>query len=1650
MKRNKGFKLVNVGMIGCMLLSMMFSTIIENSAQAEEVGFYPLLITEISPNIKGAEDYEYVELYNNTNQPLYVNDYGFLYRYTDGSAEDKQITVEPAVIDPGETKVLWYNKSGKTIVDFENHYGVTDLQDHVISLGGEEFSGFSNGGNRGVVILDREGNEMLRAAYAGDEAAEDLSVHYQYPTGDKEMVVYQTKQAPTPGVVEESQVPLSPQPLSNVAITHDGLATQSANEDMKITAGITAETELQQVSIVYQPAQLEQPVEIQMEKVEDPSEPFGGVYEGTISKEDFAFSKEMTYYIKVETAKYTKNHPIHAGEPFTVKIEEALKNKPPVINHEVPTPIENQDLTISAEIKDDTGVQSAVLFYRQDEEMEPVSIPMELEEGDVYTAVIPSKKLWSNTIFYTIEANDGKHAVTSEEYQINVDRQEIDPTKLPELLVTEVVPDSTNVNGADGYEFIEVYNTTNQAINFQDYKIQYRYPMDGPEADLIWAAQKEDITISSGQSMVFWIINSANQNETIADFNKNYGSELVENESIVKVESNGMSNSSNRGILVATNTGKEISIGNYNDQVGIDDTAANKGILYTYPTDGTQILKKISSATEPASPGDVLPSQVPADLIEVEEDSEPPTIEALHDFGEVKQTENIELIFDAEDNHLIKTVALFYKHESEENFRKVYLKEDFDDTFYHHTIYSPDLIGRKGIEYYTEVSDGTNRIKSDVKKIEIEQPVNNPVRLNVEDGDVLSGEAIIKGAADGATADDLLLKIDGKEPTNTFKALENEAFFAFDAKKTNLFFQNGVTMGEEALFIFDDTINRYMTLSVPIESNQLKQGNQNTISIRSGTKVSPFDDNSEENRDDFYVKNIRLVMGDGTIIQDEKYMDVEQELTIGDGGGAAPVVDFNFTLSEDLFSSLAYQWDTRKATDGLHTIQVSDTNKGSMEKTVLVDNTAPTILPTIETKEYKGKFTIDAKLVDKTSGMEELTATLDDENIQLPFATSSVELEAGEHVAVFTGYDVAGNKAEEEVSFTVVEEQPEKPEVISPENGEGNVTGNPKLSVLVKDPTKDDLDVGFYKGYQYTARDKNVSVHANTVDTEPPGMFKPEGEKAFADNEVQLVSIEDQQYMITDSTTQFPYHRFDIEVDESVQDSDRIALNWKGKSLEGRKVSMYAWNHNTSNWDMVVQQIAPEGDFTLEGSVTAKSYVKDQMVTILVQDEIPENRDQYDYTFVWMSDTQYYSESYPYIYQQQTEWIKDQQEEMKIKYVFHTGDLVDEADKVYQWNNADSSMNVLDDAGIRYGVLAGNHDVDNKTGDYTAFSKYFGEARFTDRDYYGESYQDNKGHYDLISENGNDYIMLYMGWGIEQEEIDWMNAVLAQYPDRMAILSFHEYLLVSGNRSPLADEIYEKVVVPNKNVVATLSGHYHDSELLVDEIDDDGDGTADRNVYQILADYQGGPEGGQGYLRLLHVDVANNRIYMNTYSPYLDDYNFYDNDQYPGKDEFTIDLNLEPQEKRVATDYFEVNVYTDEKIGLDTGVKSGATAEAKWKKLTKGETYFWYATASDQFGGKTTSDIWHFTMKDSKNEKAEDKEEKENDKDKDKDKDKELLQKEELKQEDEAVKEERKGEANGNKEVLTKDIKEPKPNEELVDEENSSHEKVNDEDLQQN
>ncbi|WP_052659534.1 lamin tail domain-containing protein [Bacillus alveayuensis] len=1245
-------------------------------------------------------------------------------------------------------------------------------------------------------------------------------------------------------------------------------------------------------------------------------------------------------------------------EPVVINIDDQA----PVIEHTAPEKASGkQDLTLMVKVKDNMDVKGVILNYKLNASEEYKTVNMEKNENDQeqYTVTIPSSELWSNQFIYYVEASDGVNVAKTIEYVVELEQEKVDFQKIPELLITEIVPDSTNVNGLDGYEFIEVYNNTNQPINFKDYKIRYRYPMEGPEADLIWGqADDQDLIIPSGGTMVFWIINSGNHELTVQDFNNHYGTNLIENQSIVKIYNNGMANSSTRSLLVATNTGKEIAIAYYNDEVNVDDTIANKGILYKYPTNGSMELEKISSGIEDATPGTVFPAQVPKIKIELTKDSINPVIDNLTNEKNVQSSDNILIKADIQDDRLVKTAELYYRTDHSQNFKKINLEEDYNSRLYEHIIYSPEIIGRKFVEYYFKASDGTNIVTSETYTITIENVFDKKgLRLNVEDGQILFGEKVLKATSD-TTPDQLKLFIDGKETTETFTSLETEAYFAFDVRKTNLYFQNGVTMGEEILRIFDDTINDYTTITVPIPADKLESNKGTTISIRSGTKVSPFDETSEENRDDFYVKNVRLVLSDGTVIYDPSFADANKELSIGDGAGSLPAIQFSFTIPEEKFASLAYKWDTTTVEEGKHVIAARDENGNEEKVEVIVDNSAPEINTTVEEgKEYKGTFTIDAKATDRFSKVEEVAVKLDDMYIDIPYETSSALLTPGEHQLVVTAKDAAGNLQTKKVIFKVGEEHPYLPDWLKPNINDTSTT----LSVKVTDPTNDQLNVSFYQAFKYTADDKkNVKITKNISETEPPTAYEPVGEEEFSDVERKNIVNSNGETVATTTTNGFPYHRFDVIVDEKVDEDDEVELVWKGSSLEGRKVTMYAWSHTDGKWKEVDSFIAGSESFTLKGNVHASEYVKDHKVSVIVQDQIAETAIDYDYTFVWMSDTQYYSESYPYIYEKQVQWIADNKDQLKIQYVFHTGDLVDDADDEVQWDVADRSMKVLDDAQIPYGVLAGNHDVGHKDGSYDNYYKYFGDHRFAGRSYVGGSYKNNHGHYDLISVNGNDFIMMYMGWGVTNEDLQWMNEVLAKYPNHKAILAFHEYLLVSGNRSPVGNLIFEEVVKKHPNVIAVLSGHYHDSEKLIDEIDDNGDGTPDRKVYQMLADYQGGPEGGQGYLRLLHFNQETNEIFVKTYSPYLNDYNYYDPETYPEKDEFTIQFDLTPKEKKVETDYFEVNVYTNHLIGKVENVPSGETASVTWNGLTPNQMYYWYAVVEDQYGGKQRSDVWSF------------------------------------------------------------------------------------------
>lgn len=418
-----------------------------------------------------------------------------------------------------------------------------------------------------------------------------------------------------------------------------------------------------------------------------------------------------------------------------------------------------------------------------------------------------------------------------------------------------------------------------------------------------------------------------------------------------------------------------------------------------------------------------------------------------------------------------------------------------------------------------------------------------------------------------------------------------------------------------------------------------------------------------------------------------------------------------------------------------------------------------------------------------------------------------------------------------------------------------------------------------------------------------PALLKPEGESEIAGNDYYKVSQKDSILLETKASGAFPYQRYSIRIEKDLASVQELNAVWEGHS--NRMVDLYAWDYVQQQWVMLPKKLGRNKDnLAVTGSIDIQNMVKDSTVQMMVgisqknnilKGKIP-SPDEYDFSFAWLSDTQYYSASYPGIYEKMTNYIVDKQKENKIVYAIHTGDLVDNSEEEYQWKNADHSMKILDKAGIPYGVLAGNHDVSQTDANYNNYYKFFGEKRFNKEKHFGGSPNNNRDHYDIISAGNQNYIILYLGWSVQQSSIDWATEILKKYPSYKAIVAIHGYMSMRGSYVEQGREIYEKIISKNNNIFMVLCGHYGGAVVNVKR-------EGERVFYEMLANYQFNEEGGMGYLRLLNFDTKNGLLYVNTYSPYKEDYNFYDE----AKEEFILPLTEETGDIVLSTDYLNID-----------------------------------------------------------------------------------------------------------------------------------------------
>ena len=310
-------------------------------------------------------------------------------------------------------------------------------------------------------------------------------------------------------------------------------------------------------------------------------------------------------------------------------------------------------------------------------------------------------------------------------------------------------------------------------------------------------------------------------------------------------------------------------------------------------------------------------------------------------------------------------------------------------------------------------------------------------------------------------------------------------------------------------------------------------------------------------------------------------------------------------------------------------------------------------------------------------------------------------------------------------------------------------------------------------------------------------------------------------------------------------------------------------------------------------AVSVLAVIITTLVVARAQDgPLPKDR----FSIVLLPDTQYYSESHADTYAAQTLWIRQQATDDNIKFVIHLGDIVQTATEEAEWKNADRAMQLIDGI-VPYSVAPGNHDMVVRNRDSTLFNKYYSPARFANRSWYGGHMDDtNDNNFCFFEASGMKFMILNLEFAPRDETLKWAGEITRRHPRHRVIVATHCYMRpnerdtdcavsyeIAGNSG---EEIWEKFIRKQPSIFLVVSGHVLGVGLQT-SINDDGG-----KVLEMLTDYQGLPNGGDGWLRSLEFVPSENKIHIKTYSPLLDQYNE------DVREQFSVDYAMHPDTPR--------------------------------------------------------------------------------------------------------------------------------------------------------
>ncbi|MBV9793334.1 MAG: Tat pathway signal sequence domain protein [Actinobacteria bacterium] len=247
-------------------------------------------------------------------------------------------------------------------------------------------------------------------------------------------------------------------------------------------------------------------------------------------------------------------------------------------------------------------------------------------------------------------------------------------------------------------------------------------------------------------------------------------------------------------------------------------------------------------------------------------------------------------------------------------------------------------------------------------------------------------------------------------------------------------------------------------------------------------------------------------------------------------------------------------------------------------------------------------------------------------------------------------------------------------------------------------------------------------------------------------------------------------------------------------------------------------------------------------------------------------------------------WIIEQSGDAggdNIVFLAHLGDLTEDG-AASSFQHVDPVFKILDQAGVAYSVLAGNHDVNSGTDDQrgpTPYLNTMGPQRFRNSPTFIGATPDGYNTAHIFRAAGRQWLLLALDWRTSAGGFTWAIQVIKAHPALPVILTTHEiagstyddnvYPYASGDPendaelSSYGQTVWDSLVKDNDQVFLTLNGHYWPPGRVTMP------NAAGHDVYVHITNYQNRYYGGGAMIRLYHFDLERNSIDVETLAPWI-------------------------------------------------------------------------------------------------------------------------------------------------------------------------------------